>query len=158
MLVGERRREVRFTAWSFEVPEELRQLSTRMVIVTEEGGRRYEMAEFAMGRRPLLSICGDQGGSGLASWLYMATGKKMRVIPQYDRFHRVNRDWRDACNDSGLWAIVLEVPVVVGFPHGPWGTESWRKTLVEAGESYMETTGPEDLHFLDTDLFVCLRW
>lgn len=83
----------------------------------------------------------------------MATGKTMCVIPQYDRFHKVNREWRDACNDSGLWAIVLEVHVAISFPHGPWGTESWCKTLVDTGESYMETTGPEDLHFLDTDLF-----
>lgn len=67
LLVGERRREVRFDAWTFEVPAGLRQLSTRMAIDAEEGGRRYEMAEVAMGKRPLLSICGDQGGKGLAS-------------------------------------------------------------------------------------------
>ena len=142
---GEIRYSVPFDAWPYEVPEDVRATSKRFVVKdTHTGKKRWEVPEFANGRRPLLTVCGDQGGSGLPSWMFLCGGLKLRCLQTYYRYHRVNRDRRLALKENNLWCIVLEMQVVLNFVFGPWKSESWWVQLVEGAEDYARTCGPED--------------
>lgn len=144
LQAGERRVKFPFVGWPQPLPGCDISDAFRFAVVGVDGKRRWEVPEFANGRRPCLSLCGDQGGSGLPSWLFMLGDLKLRSLLEFDRFHRVNRDWRDACNACGLWGIVLELQVCLNFPFGPWKSESWWATMKEAFESYVHQCGPED--------------
>jgi hypothetical protein len=129
----------------------------RYIVDDEKSGESWwEVPEFADGRRPLLTVIGDQGGSGLPAWTFMAGHLKMRMLMLYDRYHRVNRDWRLALAENNMWCLVLEMQVVLNFVFGPWKSESWWVQLQEGADSYVRHSGPEDLGARNADrLRVC---
>lgn len=143
---SESRSEVPFREWPYNVSKDILRTAKRFVITdatTQQS--RWEVQEFSGGRRPLLTVTGDQGGSGLPSWMFMCGAMKMRCLMAYGRFHRVNRDWRLALGENNLWCIILEVQVCMDLVFGPWKSESWWVQVVEAAASYVETCGAEDL-------------
>lgn len=75
---GEKGAIVPYSSWPYPVPAEFQDGAHRIVLEGGDGKKVFELAEFAGGRRPLLSVCGDQGGSGLSSSMYLGTAKRMR--------------------------------------------------------------------------------
>ena len=147
----QRRRAVPYQAWPFDVPETVKADANRYIVDDEKSGESWwEVPEFADGRRPLLTVIGDQGGSGLPAWTFMAGHLKMRMLMLYDRYHRVNRDWRLALAENNMWCLVLEMQVVLNFVFGPWKSESWWVQLQEGADSYVRHSGPEDLRALSS--------
>jgi hypothetical protein len=118
----------------------------RCVIKDQEGKKRYEVPRFANGLRPHLTLCGDQGGSGLPAWNFLFQRLRLRGSIYSDPFHRVARDWKLSLQHSGLWSYVQEGQVLLTWLHGPWKSEMWFSVIVDAMEEYVRECGDaEDL-------------
>ena len=92
----------------------------------------------------MLSVCADQGGSGLPALLFLAGELKLRMLPMWDPFHRAWRDWQLAVQGAGLWPVVLETTVVMNLPHGPWLNTSFFHRIQESMVQYMRSNSAQE--------------
>lgn len=109
----------------------------RCIVKSEDGSKRLEVPRFEEDVRPHLSLCGDQGGSGLPAWNFLFQKLRLRGSFYSDPFHRVARDWKLALQQSSLWSFVVEGQVLLTWLHGPWKSEMWFSNMVDAMEEYI---------------------
>lgn len=128
--------------WASSVPDGLRPV--RFVRKLADGAKRWEVPDFVGADRPLLTICGDQGGPGLPSILFLAGELRLRLLPLWDPHHRAWRDFQLATQAASLWPIVLETTVVVNLVHGPWLNTSFFYKVQEALVEYAQTSNSQD--------------
>ena len=76
-------------------------------------------------------------------------GLRLRGTISWDIFHRLSCDAQDACNESGLTIIKLEMASVLGLRRGPWGKEGNHEALVGAAREMFQRLGAEQNPLLE---------
>lgn len=116
----------------------------RAVLQAADGSRRWELPQFGLSGRPHITFCGDMGGSGLPSWLFLLGAVRLRGAMLFDPFHRMARDWKLALQDAQAWPYILEGQTLLTWLHGPWQSESWFIVLQESMEEYLRSAASSE--------------
>ena len=139
--------------------EEPRTKRRRCIVRAADGAKRLEVQSFVGGLRPHLTLCGDQGGSGLPAWNFIFQHLRMRGSFYSDPFHRVARDWKLTLQQTGMWGYVQEGQVLLTWLHGPWKSEMWFTNMVDAMDEYLRECGQAEAMGVSLlDQFVQVRF
>eukprot|EP00971_Amphidinium_carterae_P352420 6492586-Amphidinium_carterae.1 len=98
------------------------------------------------GSWPSCTICVDQGSDGWSGSHYLraANGVRRNILLLHDESHRLWNDTQQAVADSRLYPVIMSSLVCLNVDHGPWMSERWFATMLEAVAEIAEVSDSSD--------------
>ena len=95
---------------------------------------------------PSCTVTVDQGSDGWSSLHYLRSsdGVKRNLLLLHDESHRLWNDTQLSLADAKLYPHVLSCLVVLNLDHGPWLSQRWYQTMVEALHDLTNLTDYQD--------------
>ena len=129
--------------------EYLKALDHTMVLSTGSGLKRFAApAErpcgMYWGRRPVLSLCMDQGSDGWSAGYFVSYNCLLRMLVFFDPFHREHNDVSNGIKAAGAWSVVLLTGMIHNLCYGPWDGCKWYANILRGLDEYLSHANWQD--------------
>lgn len=86
----------------------------------------------------VLALCEDEGSSNQCAQWHMLYKLRLRLMPQFDPWHRCWNDASVAVRHAGFMPVVRAMSLCMNLPYGPWEGHKFFHELAEAAADLLE--------------------